>query len=56
MTLAVLPHPICQISQPPIFALLDLTAAVGKELGEGIGQGINLRAGNVLARNKYILV
>src|SRR5262249_35715014 len=54
MALAVLPHPICQIPQPPIFALLDFAAVVGDELGQGIGEGIDLGAGNVLARDEYI--
>jgi len=56
MSLAVLPHSICQVPQPPIFAFLDFAAVVGDELGQAIGEGIDLGAGNVLARDEYILV
>ena len=56
MPLSVLPHPICEISQTPIFALFDLAPVVGDELGESIGDSIDLRAGDVLASNEYILV
>jgi hypothetical protein len=56
MSLAVLLHPICEIPQSPIFALFDLAAIVGNELGEGIGKGIDLGPRNVLASDEYILV
>jgi hypothetical protein len=56
MALAVLPHAIRQIAQTPIFALFDLAAIVGNELGEGVGEGVDLSAGDVLARDEHVFV
>src|SRR4029077_10077709 len=56
MPLSVFSHSICEISQTPIFTLFDLAAVVDDKLGKGIGEGIDLRAGDVLASDKYIFI
>src|SRR5205085_8857121 len=45
-----------EVAQAPIFALFDLAALFRDQLGETVGQGIDLRAGDVLARDEHILV
>ena len=56
MPLTVLSHPVGKIAQPPIFSLLDLAGVVREELGERVCEGIDLRAGNVLTCDKYVLI
>src|SRR5947208_9013520 len=56
MALAVLFHAVGEIAQAPIFALLDLAALLRDQLGKAVGQSVHLRAGDVLARDKHILV
>src|SRR5262249_24267597 len=56
MTLAVLLHAVGEVAQTPILALLDLAALFRDQLSKAVGQGINLCARDVLARNEHILV
>ena len=56
VTFAVFPHAIRQVAQPPVLALLHFAAIVGDELSESVGEGINLGAGNVLARDEHVFV
>src|SRR5215472_755001 len=56
VALAVLPHAVGQVTQSPILPLPDFAAMVGDELREGIGEGIDLRARDILTRNKHVFV
>ena len=56
VALAVLLHAVGEVAQAPIFTLLDLATLLGDQLGEGIGQRIDLGAGDVLARDKHVFV
>ena len=56
MALAVLVHAVGEIAQAPIFALFDLAALLGDQLRKPVGELLDLGAGNVLARDKYVLV
>src|SRR6476661_2845661 len=56
MTLTVFVHAVGEIAQAPVFALLDFAALVGDQLGEGIGQLVDLGAGDILARDKHVFI
>ena len=56
MALAVLVHAVGEVAQAPVFALLDLAALLGDQLGKAVGERVDLGAGNVLARDEHIFV
>src|SRR5262249_21708589 len=56
VALAILLDAVGEGAQTPIFALLDLAAALADDAGESLRQALDLRRGDVLARNEYRLV
>src|SRR3546814_19653411 len=56
MTLAVLLHPVSEIPEAPVLALLDRTAVVGDDLGEIVGKAIDLSGGYILPRDEHAFV
>src|SRR5262249_9151027 len=45
-----------EAAQPPIFLLGHRPALLGDDSREGLGQGLDLGGGRVLARDEYVLV
>jgi hypothetical protein len=56
MALAVLVHAVREVAQAPVLALFDFAALIGDELGELVGERVDLGARYVLARDKDILI
>src|SRR6185437_9737061 len=56
VTLAVLLDAIGEVAQAPIFALGDLAALRSDDTREGIGQRLDLRGRDILARNEDVLI
>src|SRR5690242_20554471 len=56
MPFAVLLHAIGEVAEAPILPLGHLAALLGDHGGKGIGQGLDLRRRDILARNEHVLV
>jgi hypothetical protein len=56
VALPVLLDPVGEVSKAPRLDSNNLAAAILDNAGEGLDELVNLRTGDILARNKYVFL